>query len=88
METLGAKLTKTEKQIFALEEGLTALARRLRQLEETVENSGLDGREYRPRVGRTPTGDPCHEGSARSIMVTPHRIMRIGTLFCYSSGDT
>ena len=27
METLGAKLTKTEKQIFALEEGLTALAR-------------------------------------------------------------
>ena len=45
METLGAKLTKAEKQIFALEEGLTALSRRLRQLEEAVENWGIDGRE-------------------------------------------
>jgi hypothetical protein len=45
METLGTKLTKAEKQIFALEEGLTALAQRLRQLEEAVENWGLDGRE-------------------------------------------
>ena len=47
----GAKLTKAEKQIFALEEGLTALSRRLRQLEEAVENWGIDGREQRPAWG-------------------------------------
>jgi chromosome segregation ATPase len=40
VETLGAKLTKAEKQIYALEEGLAALARHLRQLEEAIESSG------------------------------------------------
>jgi uncharacterized coiled-coil protein SlyX len=36
IESLGAKLTKAEKQIYALEEGLTALVRRLGQLEEAI----------------------------------------------------
>ena len=36
IESLGAKLAKAEKQIYALEEGLTALGRRLGQLEEAI----------------------------------------------------
>jgi uncharacterized coiled-coil protein SlyX len=34
IDSLGAKLAKAEKQIYALEEGLAALVRRLGQLEE------------------------------------------------------
>ena len=40
METLVAQLRKAEKQIYALEEGLTALRHRVGQLEETTENLG------------------------------------------------
>ena len=40
METLGAQLRKAEKQIYALEEGLTDLRPRVGQLEETTENLG------------------------------------------------
>ena len=36
IESLGAKLAKAEKQIYALEEGLAALGRRLGQLEEAI----------------------------------------------------
>jgi hypothetical protein len=36
IESLRVKLTKAEKQIYALEEGLTALVRRLGQLEEAI----------------------------------------------------
>jgi phage shock protein A len=37
VETLEAQLRKAEKQIYALEEGLTALRHRIGQLEETTD---------------------------------------------------
>jgi len=40
VEILGDKLTKAEKQIYALEEGLADLARHLKQLEKATESSG------------------------------------------------
>jgi len=38
LETLEAQLRKAEKQIYALEEGLTGLRQRVGQLEESTDN--------------------------------------------------